>query len=289
VWNVAHNVGGGLAGILAANTAATWGWRYAFYFPGTIALVCALYLFLRLRDTPQSVGLPRVEEYKNDFVDEGVRDVPLERELGTRELLVQYILKNKYLWLIAIANFFVYIARYSMLDWGPVYLREVKNATLEDGGIAILILEFGGIPSTLLMGWLSDKVGGRRGMVSMLCMIPILGAFAGILINPPGHIWVDMTLLAVVGFFVYPPVMLLGVSALDLTSKKAVGTAAGFVGFFGYAGRTAQAMGFGWMADHFGKLYGMDTAWELVLYSILACTAMSILLLSLTWKIRPRA
>ena len=68
------------------------------------------------------------------------------------------------LWLFAIANLFVYIVRYSMLDWGPTYLREIKNATLEGGGIAILVLEFGGIPSTLLMGWISDKFDGRRGM-----------------------------------------------------------------------------------------------------------------------------
>ncbi len=289
VWNVAHNVGGGVAGVVAAAAASRLGWQYAFYFPGAIALVCAAYLLLRLRDTPQSVGLPPVEEYRNDYTEEERKSGTQEEELGTRELLVRHILKNKYLWVFAAANFFVYITRYSMLDWGPVYLREVKNATLEGGGIAILILEFGGIPSTLLMGWLSDKLGGRRGMVSLLCMIPILGAFTGILLNPPGRLWVDMVLLGVVGFFVYPPVMLLGVSALDLTSKKAVGTAAGFVGLFGYAGRTAQAKGFGWMADHFGARYGIETGWNLVVIAILACTGMAILLLSFTWKIKPRA
>ena len=55
----------------------------------------------------------------------------IERELGTRELIFDYVLKNKFIWLFAIANMFVYIARYSMLDWGPTYLREVKGASLE--------------------------------------------------------------------------------------------------------------------------------------------------------------
>ena len=36
-----------------------------------------------------------------------------------------------------------------MLDWGPMYLREIKGATLQDGGIVILVIEFAGIPSTL--------------------------------------------------------------------------------------------------------------------------------------------
>jgi OPA family glycerol-3-phosphate transporter-like MFS transporter len=289
IWNTAHNIGGGVAGILAAYAASRFGWQAAFYFPGIIALVGSIYIYCRLRDTPQSVGLPPVEQYQNDYTDNQKKLGLHEQELRTKELFVEYIFKNKYLWLFAVANFFVYIVRYSMLDWGPTYLREVKNASLAGGGIAVLILEFGGIPSTILMGWLSDKAGGRRGMISLLCMIPIFIAFIGIFLNPPGHLWLDMTFLAVVGFFVYPPVMLLGVCGLDLTSKKAVGTAAGFIGLFGYIGRTAQAKGFGWMAEHYGKLYGTEAGWNLVIYAILACTAISIILLSFTWRIKPKA
>ena len=168
-------------------------------------------------------------------------------------------------------------------------LREIKGATLTGGGIAILIIEFGGIPSTLLMGWLSDRVGGRRGMISLLCMIPIFGAFAGIYLNPPGNLWLDMVFLAIVGFFVYPPVMLLGVFGLDLTSKKAVGTAAGFIGLFGYIGRTVQAKGFGWIVHHFGALHGAEFGWNLVIFAILGCTLLAIILLGFTWNIKPKA
>jgi MFS transporter, OPA family, glycerol-3-phosphate transporter len=287
-WNIAHNVGGGLAGVVAAHAASRWGWQHAFFVPGVIALCCAGYLLWRLRDTPQSMGLPPIEEYQaTGAVAEGQDE--RERELTLRELLVDHILRNRQLWLFALANFFVYIVRYSMLDWGPVYLREVKQATLLGGGASVAYIEFGGIPSTILMGWLSDRVGGRRGMISLLCMIPVLAAFGGILLNPPGRLWLDMVLLGVVGFFVYPPVMLLGVSALDLTSKKAVGTAAGFVGLFGYIGRTVQAKGFGAMAHHLGARYGAAVAWSAVLWSILGSTGLAILVLAFTWRIRPRA
>ncbi len=144
IWNIAHNIGGGLAGVIAAWAAGRWGWPSAFYVPGIIALVGAVYLFWRLRDTPQSVGLPPVEEYKNDYPAEEKEDH--ERELGTRELFVDYILTNKYLWLFAIANFFVYIVRYSMLDWGPTYLREVKQATLAGGGLPCWFSSSGASP-----------------------------------------------------------------------------------------------------------------------------------------------
>ena len=82
-----------------------WGWPHAFFVPGILAILCAVYLLWRLRDTPQSEGLPPVEEYKNDFLAGCVRDH--EQELGTADLLMNYILNNKYLWIFACANFFV--------------------------------------------------------------------------------------------------------------------------------------------------------------------------------------
>jgi OPA family glycerol-3-phosphate transporter-like MFS transporter len=279
-WNIAHNVGGGLTGVVAAYSTAWMGWRYAFYVPGVLAILCAIYLVLRLRDTPQSVGLPPIEEYKNDY-PAAAQSWDRERELGTRELLLRYVLNNRYLWLFAAANFFVYVARYSMLDWGPTYLKEVKHASLEGGGFSTAVFEFAGIFSTLLMGWLSDKVGGRRGMVSFLCMLPVFGAFAGILYNPPGALWLDLTLFAIVGFFIYPPVMLLGVTGLDFTSKKAVGAAAGFIGLFGYLGRTVQGKALGVIAERAG--------WNMVFYCILGATLAGILILSVTWKLSPRS
>ena len=42
-----------------------------------------------------------------------------------------------------------------------------------------------------------------------------------------------------IGFFIYGPVMLIGVQALDLAPKNAAGTAAGLTGFFGYFFGTA--------------------------------------------------
>lgn len=277
-WNISHNVGGGLAGFLAAECAGRWGWASAFYVPGVIATLCAVYLFWRMRDTPQSVGLPSVEEYKHDFPPEEREQH--EKELTGRELFLKYILPNKMLWVLSLANIFVYIARYAMVDWGPTYLKEVKGASLAEGGFSTLVIEFSGAVGMLTMGWLSDKLGGRRGRVSVMAMIPLLAAFAAIRVTPKGMLWLDMTLFAAIGFFVYTPVMFSGVMSLDLTTKKAVGTAAGFVGFFGYVGRVIQGKGLGWLAQHYG--------WDAGLWAVLGCTALGIILLAFTWNVRPR-
>lgn len=277
-WNIAHNIGGGIVGVVASHSAAKFGWEYAFFVPGVIAIIGSIYLFIRLVDTPQSEGLPPIEVYRNDYPPEEKEDH--EKELTTKQLIVEQVLKNKYIWLFAIINFFVYIIRYSLIDWGPTYLKETKGADLLGGGYSTLILEFGGIGSTLLMGWVSDKFDGRRGMVSLLCIIPIFFAFVGILINPPGNIWIDYVLFGLIGLFIYPPVMLLGVAGMDFTSKKAVGTAAGFIGLFGSLGRTAQGKGLAVLSTHY--------SWDVALGAILASTLIAIFLLIFSWNLRPR-
>lgn len=278
VWNISHNIGGGIAGIVAAKSAEHWGWQSAFYVPGIITVIGAIYLFWRMRDTPQSLGLPPVEEYKNDWPPDetGLH----ERELSFKEMFLKYILPNRMLWVLAVANIFVYIARYSMLDWGPTYLKEVKGASLTEGGLSTTLIEFAGAAGMLTMGWLSDKLGGLRARVSVIAMIPLLFAFAAIRITPNGMLWLDMALFAVIGFFVYVPVMFSGVMSLDLTSKKAVGTAAGFVGFFGYVGRVIQGKGLGWIAQEYG--------WDAGLWFVLASTATAMVLLAFLWNVRPR-
>ena len=71
-----------------------------------------------------------------------------------------------------------------------------------------------------------------------------------------------------------------GVMSLDLTTKKAVGTAAGFVGCFGYIGRVIQGKGIGWIAEHYG--------WDPASWAVLGCTLIGIILLAFTWNVRPR-
>lgn len=289
-WNTSHNVGGGVAGLIAAEATVYFGgWQYAFYVPAVLALVGAAYILLRLRDTPQSVGLPPIEEYRNDYTEAQTPGGTHERELSFRELLLNNVLMHKWIWLLAIANFFAYITRYSMLDWGPIYLREMKGTDISGGSWGVAAIEFGGIPSTILLGWLSDRLGGRRGLVATLCMLPILVAFTAMLFTPAGYLWLDLMMLTLIGLFIYPVINLITIIALDMTSKKAIGTAAGFIGLFGYAGRTVQAKGFGGILEKYSAIYGEKVAWQIVILLILGATTISMALLALTWRVKPRS
>ncbi|HEU4632456.1 MAG TPA: MFS transporter, partial [Flavisolibacter sp.] len=54
IWNVAHNVGGGLMAPLAIAGLAIFGtWEGKLYFPAIVALAVACITYLLVRDTPQ--------------------------------------------------------------------------------------------------------------------------------------------------------------------------------------------------------------------------------------------
>ena len=62
--------------------------------PGILCIGCGFLLLNRLRDTPQSLGLPTVEEYRKDFSELSVKNSLDERELTLKEALVDHVLKN---------------------------------------------------------------------------------------------------------------------------------------------------------------------------------------------------
>lgn len=236
IWNVAHNVGGGLVGPLAFSSVLLFGaWQSKLYFPGVVAIILAIITYCLVRDTPQSCGLPPIEEYKKDYSNpfQSKNDIGMSQ----KELFRKYVLKNRLLWYIAFANAFIYLVRYGVLDWSPTYLEEVKGYSLEESGWAYFAYEYAGIPGTLLCGWLSDVLfKGRRAPATLIYMFVVLVAVVVYWKNPPGHPWIDHLALIAIGFFIYGPVMLIGLFAIDLVPKNAAGTAAGLTGLFGYLG-----------------------------------------------------
>jgi OPA family glycerol-3-phosphate transporter-like MFS transporter len=279
IWNVAHNIGGGLVGPLAILAMAVFAdWHAILYMHGFFALGVAVFILLVVRDTPQSQGLPAIELHRNDYPAAFDYDPDHEHEFSARQIFVDYVLRNRLLWAIAIANAFVYFVRYGVLDWAPTYLGEVKRFSFEDSGWAYALYEFAGIPGTLICGWMSDKVfGGRRAPASILFMLATMICVIVYWLNPVGNPAIDIAMLIGIGFFVYGPVMLIGVHALDLAPKKAAGTAAGFTGLFGYVG---GAVGASVIIGYVVDLSGWNAGFGLI---VGACVV-AIILLALTMR-----
>ncbi len=278
IWNVAHNVGGGLIGPLAILGVAWFNdWHAKFYLPGMIAVFIAFLIYFLVRDRPRASGLPSIEEYKDDYPD-NYNKVQVDKKVSAKEIFFEHVFNNKLLWFIAFANAFVYLVRYGVLDWAPTYLSEVKQFSLEETGWAYFLYEWAGIPGTLLAGYVSDKwFRGKRAPVSIIYMVLVLIFVVIYWKNPAGNPMIDNLSLIAIGFLIYGPVMLIGVQALDLVQKKAAGTAAGFTGLFGYLGGAVTAnIAMGYIVDSFG----WDGGFNLLIF---ACV-MSIILIGFSWR-----
>lgn len=229
------------------------------------------------RDTPQSVGLPPIEEFKNDYPESQKDLQDAEAEMSGKEILFKYVLNNKFLWIISIANIFVYLVRYGVINWVPTYLKEVRGFSVNDSSIAFALFEYAAIPGTLIIGWLSDHVfHGRRAPLGVFCMIGVSIATA--------VYWKSTSTLAIncalasIGALIYGPVMLIGLCAIDLVPKKAAGTASGFTGLFGYMGGQVLAeVALGWVVDKF--------SWDGGFIMLILCCILSVLFLTSTWNI----
>ncbi|WP_313022490.1 MFS transporter [Mobilicoccus sp.] len=276
IWNCAHNVGGMAVGAAAAAGLAITGgaWQAAFWFPALIALgVAALGLWL-IRDTPASVGLPPIEEYRDD-PDKVDSDTTELETLSTWELVRKHILTNRAMVLLAFANVFVYTLRYGVLTWAPTYLSEVHHVSVTKGIAGFSLFELAGIFGTLACGWISDRIfRGNRSRTGVTFMAGVAAFVVLYWLAPVGTpYWVLMVYLFFIGAFIYGPVMLIGLQALDMSAKHVAGTAAGFTGLFGYVlGATMASSGVGFVAQHYGwgPTFAMLTAFAVVAIVLIA-------------------
>lgn len=309
IWNTSHTFGSGSLGILATAGVALMGgffvadasgvtviqsWKAIFIFPAAVALIIALFCWWALRDTPQSCGLPPIDKHRNDL--SAKKDANPGEKIPLKELFIKYVFKNKILWLIALANIFVYLVRYGIGDWAPTYCQESGLLTPNESNLAFSLHNYAGIPGTILCGLISSKLfKGRCAPANVIYMLLVLvsvilywkaapvaaflsDAFAFDLVAT--RVAVVYTALISIGFFIYGPVALIGVQAVNLVPKNAAGTAAGFVGLFGYLIGDAllSKVLIGAVASNV-KLGWNGTFWIFIIGSILAA-----LFSATTWK-----
>ena len=183
--------------------------------------------------------------------------------------------RNPVIWWISLGNFFVYVLRFAVLDWGPTLLKEMKHFRIEDTGWMVAAFEVSGIVGMLLAGWITDRVFQGRG--SRTCVFCMLGACASL-----GLFWqvgstqaLATVLLAAGGFFVYGPQALVAIVASNIATRRAAATAAGFTGLFGYASTLLSGWGLGLLVESAG--------WHVAFGALLALGALGTGMFLLAW------
>ncbi len=249
--STAHQIGSAGIMILAGSVLIPhFGWRGAFYIPAFIAIACSFFLVNRLRDTPQSIGLPPIEEHRGET---HITDPNEDQANSFKEIFLKYILKNKFVWLVAFANVFVYVVRIGIRDWAPTFLVETRGSSIASAGFKTAGFELAGMIGAIGAGWISDKVfKGRRGPMAAVSMFLLMIAVIMLWMAPNNNPYLDACILICAGILVYGPQLLVPVAAADFASKKAASTATGITGMFGYVGSALSGLGTGLIVDRWG-------------------------------------
>ncbi len=275
-WSVSHNVGGFLIPWVAGVALEYFGWRYAMYVPGVLCILVGLFLINRLRDTPQSLGLPPIEKFRNDHMDK--IEAEGDSNLTTRQLLTLYVFQNPYMWLLAAAYFFVYAVRTGVNDWTALFLVESKGYSSIGANGCVSLFEVGGFFGILVAGWSSDHLfNAKRGPINVIFAIGMLLSIALFWYIPAGYVLLDSIFMFLIGFSIFGPQMMIGLAAAELSHKRAVATSTGFVGFFAYVGAACAGYPLGAITQTLG--------WDGFYWTMLSCCVISTIALLPLWSI----
>lgn len=272
IWNISHSIGGGLIVILCGYLVVV-SWRLAFFVPAAIAFACVIVIWLTLPDTPPSVGLPEVA---------GTEDHSQKHESGQefRRFLIERVFLNKYIWIVSLANFFVYVIRYAVLDWGPTLLTEFKHVQITHAGWMVAAFEFCGALGAMFGGWLTDRYLGGRAIRACVVYMALAGVALFAFWKLPLHSELLTTgVLGAAGFFVYGPQCLLAVAAANLATKRAAATAIGLTSIFGYASTVLSGWGLGALVQKFG--------WNAGFIGLIITAVVGTLLFIAAWPAKP--
>lgn len=275
IWNTSHSIGAGIVSVLCGYLIATTGnWRTCFWIPGVIAALGVLFIWITIRDTPSTVGLPELPNTKTEIDDD-------DSSAAFKAFVRKKVFGNYIIWMLAICDLFVYIVRFAILDWGPTFLQQRANPLPPQlAGWTIGIFEVAGCLGMLCAGWISDHLfKGKTQRVCAIEMALVAVCMLTLHLLPSDVSPVLMlVILSLAGFFLYGPQALLGVTAFKQATKKAAATAVGFIGLMSYASVLFTGLGLGWYSDHFG--------WDSLFLLMTGVSLIGLLFVAVLWNIK---
>lgn len=229
-----------LSFIIVGLVVGTLGWQYGFIFASLGGFIGAAIIIFFVSDTPESKGLPSVQELSGE-------ELKAEDKMRTAEIQ-KSVLKHPGIWIIAASSAFVYIAKYAIANWGVLFLQKEKAFSLESATQIIAFSAALGVLGTILAGWLSDRVfrGSRimpviiSGLLSFISFGLFLFAGGGYVANV---IYVSTFSLAVGVLYC----IIAGLMAMDIVPRKATGAALGIVGISSYVAAGIQDIASGYL------------------------------------------
>ncbi|MBQ9702382.1 MAG: MFS transporter [Bacteroidales bacterium] len=244
IFSSTPQLGKSVSMVMTGFIVAAAGWQWGFLAAalcGVIGLAISLFF---ISDTPESEGLPSVQELSGEPMKE------LDKK-PTKELQ-KWVFKHPGIWVIAISTAFLYVTQHAVSDWGVLFLQKQKAFSLKEAAQVIGYAEAFGITGNLLAGWLSDRLfRGNRARPVVLAGILAVASLFGFLFLEGGFV-LNRLLVALFSFsFSIVFCIVAGLMALDFVPRRATGAALGIVGISSYAAAGLQSVASGYLIQGF--------------------------------------
>lgn len=167
IWTSGQRVGMTLAIPVLSMAIGMWGWQSAFFLQAVSILILVIpAVFFLTADTPEE--MTGVGEKERDFIIAGHTAESTKGESGGLSAL----LHNYRFWLMVIYHFTVLASFAGLTTWLPKYLREVRGFDVGQMVLFTSLPYLGSFLSSLLFGFLSDRIGNR----AAFCTLSLAGS-----------------------------------------------------------------------------------------------------------------
>jgi OPA family sugar phosphate sensor protein UhpC-like MFS transporter len=283
IWAGAHNIGEGLTFIGTSILVGALGWSMGFIGPGIACLIIAVILYFTLADRPQTYGLPHVADYRNDYS----AGKPSAESIGKLQIMV---LKSPMVWILGLSSALMYVTRYAIHSWGPLYLQVIKGYSVVEAGVLIGTNTILGLAGAMFSGFLSDRFfNSRRNVPTLLYGFLLTGSLILLYLIPPGNYWLDMFALGCFEFSIGGLIVFLaGLIAVDVMPTRAAGAVKGIIGLFSYIGAATQDWISGLLISAGKTVVDGETVYNFdhAFYFWIGASILSLLLAITVWNVK---
>ena len=279
IFSASPYLGEFISFILTGLIVGAVGWQWGFVVAASAGAAGAILILLTVSDTPESEGLPSIQQLSG----EPVKQVD---KMPTRELQ-RMIFRHPGIWVIALSSAFIYITKYAIAGWGVLFLQKERAFTLEQATQIIAFSAVFGVLGTVLAGWLSDKIFNSdrikpailSGVVAFISLSFFLFAGGGYMMN---IVYVSVFSLSMGVLYC----IVAGLMAVDIVPRKATGAALGIVGISSYVAAGLQDITSGYLIQYNTvQVEGVDIYnFGPVSYFWLLAALISFILPVLNWK-----
>jgi len=268
--SLSYQLGDFVARASAGALMAVLAWRGAFFGHAGILALGGLLVLLLLRPTPDG-QVP--QEAGGNVADSGGAAEPGYRQWVGR------MLRSPWFWLVCAVYLLLSVIRYIFWGWSVQYLVDA-GVRIGPAALTSAVFPLLGSAGTIFAGWVSDRMGARRGPVMAVMGAGLTASIFLFSRAATGDPLALTITLGMVGFCLYGPYALMaGAIAIDFGSTRASATAAGIIDSVGAVGAIITGVGMGYLIDQ----YGWNNAFSLVGAMALVTTGLTATL----WNMRP--